>query len=84
MQHKFYKRSCFDRRSTSDRRGRWQWFFKNRKTTADKRASDERRVLSEKRVGWERISKWSSTPYVNPYRYPYIYGVSNFGGDIYS
>ena len=70
------RRSCFDRRSTNDRRGRWWNFFKKSNKSENHRTDHERRKLPEKRCDWERISKWSSAPKVHKYRYPYIHDLS--------
>ncbi len=70
-----HRRSCFDRRTTSNRRDRWWPFFKKQTVLKNRRIDNERRKLSEKRSDWERISKWSSAPIVHKYSYPYIHGL---------
>ncbi len=72
-----HRRSCFDRRSTSNRRGKWWRFFRKPNKSENHRVADERRLLDEKRYDWERISKWSSAPIVHRYRYLYIHELSN-------
>ncbi len=76
----FYARSCFDRRSARERRGRW-WriLFKSRMSFA-RRSGTDRRQSSEKRTNWERISRWSSAPVVQPGIYQYFYGLNDVTG----
>ncbi len=74
------KRSWYDRRSSSGRRGRWWTFFFRSKVSENKRLQDDRRELPEKRCDWERISKWSSAPKINPYRYPYLQSGDHISG----
>ncbi len=75
-----HKRSCYDRRSVNDRRDRWWRFLKKIKVDVNRRMPNERRKKVERRLGWERISKWCSAPFVNPYQSPYRHGLSYYDG----
>lgn len=78
--NRFHRRSCYDRRSINDRRGRWWRVFRRKKAFAANRTENERRITEELRSSWERIGKWCSAPKIHPYRDPFLTGVDGAGG----
>jgi hypothetical protein len=75
-----HRRSCYDRRSTSNRRDRWWRVFQRRKAVLNQRMGDERRETPENRSKWERLGRWSSAPMIHPYRDPLLTGIDRTHG----